>query len=754
MKRRIFALVTGSLLSFSGLAQENVVPCGTNEALENLHNQFPQLREDYLANQELLNNSLQFETVVENGVAQKKATYIIPVVFHILHEYGNENISDAAVYNLMEDLNEDYSATNADLSQVVSQFTSVIGNANIEFRLASLDPFGNCTNGIEHIYSHETNLGESVSKLNQWNRAHYMNVWVVTEPNSGGPIQGTLLGYATFPSSTDGSGFWTDGIVLRDWTVTSNDRTLSHEAGHYLGLLHPFNGVTNIGDPAECGDDGVQDTPPTEGSFSTCNLNLKTCDASYYSLYDSLANVQNIMDYSNCSVMFTQDQTTIMSNTLQGISGQRNILILDSIHELTGVKTMTMPQTALTVPLCVPVADFFTPDGICSSVASTPCTRTVSVGSTVDFEDASWNAVIDSRSWTFEDATPATSTSATPSVVFNSPGWKQVTLTVSNSAGSDTKSESHYIYVSPSWPDSYGPTMFNMESSTDPDKGTNLFLVENVEDNFSKFRVVDGVGIDGSKAWKLNTYFDNSQADPYTDDWFYNYRLGGTSDRLITPAVDLTYTTNVNVSFWFSYATNATAIADITETLKVYYSRNGGESWSPLIVSVDGSIVGATISGEDLVTAGYASNSDFAPTSNSQWREGTFSYSNSAGNDNRVRFLFEFDASDNASNLYIDNVNVSGTLNVQDAVLNDLGLVVYPNPTKGQPINVSFNAQDEATTFILRDAQGKVIAEQVIETTSGQVSQQLKNTENLPAACYFLEVSSGDHTTTRKVVVL
>lgn len=754
MKKRIFAIVAGSLFTFAGFAQQEI-PCATDEALKNLHEQFPQLKQEYLVNQELLRNSLQIQTVVdENGVAQKKATYVIPVVFHILHEYGTENIPDSRVYTIMEELNEDYSATNADLSQVVVPFDTVIGNANIEFRLAALDPLGNCTNGIEHIYNHETNNGESVSKINQWNRARYMNIWVVHEPNSGGTVQGTLLGYATFPASTDGSGFWTDGIVLRDYTVNSGDRTLSHEAGHYLGLAHPFNGVANIGDPSECGDDGVADTPPTQGSFSNCNLALPTCDTTQTNV--PIANVQNIMDYSSCAVMFTEDQATIMSNTLQGIAGQRNQLWQDSTLQITGVDNLSVPQDpsdVLTVPLCTPVADFFTPDGVCKTDGSAICTKTVCLGSNVRFEDASWNAVIDSYAWEFQDATPATSTSANPIVVFDTPGWKTVTLTVTNAAGSDTRVAESYIYVSPNWPDNIGPATFDMETDVAPGTGNYLFLVENVEDNFSKFSVVNGVGYDQSRAWKLQTYFDNSQADPFTDSWFYNFRLGGTLDRLITPSMELAYTTNVNVTFKYAYATNATVTGDITEELKVYSTRDCGESWTPRILSVEGSTVGSAISGDDIVTAGYASNADFTPNSNTQWREASFTYTPTSA-DMQTRFMFEFRASDLASNLFIDNISVTGVLNLQETGFEGMDLQVFPNPSAGEPINVAYMAQDEPVEFTLLDAQGKIIATQVINTTNAQVSTQLENTANLPTAMYFLEVRSGDNTTTRKVVVM
>jgi hypothetical protein len=251
----------------------------------------------------------------------------------------------------------------------------------------------------------------------------------------------------------------------------------------------------------------------------------------------------------------------------------------------------------------------------------------------------------------------------------------------------------------------------------------------------------------------LQTYFDNSQADPFTDAWFYNFRLGGTIDRLITPSIELAYTTNVNVTFKYAYATNATVTGDITEELKVYSSRDCGESWTPRILSVEGSTVGSAISGDDIVTAGYASNSDFNPTSNTQWREASFTYTPTSA-DMQTRFMFEFRASDLASNLFIDNINITGVLNLQETGFEGMDLQVFPNPSAGEPINVAYMAQDEPVEFTLLDAQGKIIATQVVNTTNAQVTTQLENTANLPTAMYFLEVRSGDNTTTRKVVVM
>ena len=122
--------------------------------------------------------------------------------------------------------------------------------------------------------------------------------------------------------------------------------------------------------------------------------------------------------------------------------------------------------------------------------------------------------------------------------------------------------------------------------------------------------------------------------------------------------------------------------------------------------------------------------------------------------DEFTRFKFEFEASDLSSNLYIDEIFVSGTLSLTSEEISGLDLTVYPNPTvNGEAINVTYFANDNDVTFTLRDVQGKVISSETLTQTNSEVNHTLKNSENLPAACYFLEVRSGDHSVTKKVVV-
>jgi PKD repeat protein len=88
------------------------------------------------------------------------------------------------------------------------------------------------------------------------------------------------------------------------------------------------------------------------------------------------------------------------------------------------------------LPLQPPVAEFF------------GGRTTVEEGQTVDFADLSSNNPT-SWSWTFEGGTPAASTEKNPFVVYNTVGTYTVTLTATNSAGSDTEIKTGYITVNP-----------------------------------------------------------------------------------------------------------------------------------------------------------------------------------------------------------------------------------------------------------------------------------------------------------------
>ena len=78
---------------------------------------------------------------------------IIPVVFHVIHYNGPENISDEQIYSGIEVMNRDFRKLNPDTADVITEFEDIAADSEIEFRLAQIDPDGNCHTGINRIVS-------------------------------------------------------------------------------------------------------------------------------------------------------------------------------------------------------------------------------------------------------------------------------------------------------------------------------------------------------------------------------------------------------------------------------------------------------------------------------------------------------------------------------------------------------------------------------------------------------------------------
>jgi hypothetical protein len=269
MKNIYRSIKLGLLLcagSFSMMAQ-STLPCATTEFTNQLRAKYPQLQTDF-------DNYNQSMTTVSHAGERTTTTYIVPVVFHVMHVNGVENISDATIFAQMNRLNTDYRKLNSDTSSIVGRFDTLASDVNIEFRLAQIDPNGNCTNGIERIYTHKTFQADDESKLNQWPRDKYLNIWVVHDI-AGSTSSATILGFAHFPSDVAGPLFVYDGIIAVYNTIGGSSRTLTHEIGHYLNLLHPWGSTNDPG--VACGDDLVDDTPITKGHFSTCPLLDAAC---------------------------------------------------------------------------------------------------------------------------------------------------------------------------------------------------------------------------------------------------------------------------------------------------------------------------------------------------------------------------------------------------------------------------------------------------------------------------------------------
>ena len=115
-----------------------------------------------------------------------RAVVTIPVVVHVVYSTTSQNISQAQIQSQIDVLNEDYGATNADVTDVPSVWTSLVADSEIRFQLANNDPDDNLTNGITRTETTVTNWNGSddvkytaLGGHDAWPAASYLNIWGV-----------------------------------------------------------------------------------------------------------------------------------------------------------------------------------------------------------------------------------------------------------------------------------------------------------------------------------------------------------------------------------------------------------------------------------------------------------------------------------------------------------------------------------------------------------------------------------------------
>ncbi len=694
------AFAVATLSANTAFAQEQQHHCGSTEHMQNIYQQNPGMEQQVMDLH--LRSWTEGKENLDNNRSSSPPTYIIPVVFHIIHDYGTENISDAQIFDQMNILNRDFRKLNADTSQIVAPFDSIAADCNIEFRLAQLDPEGNCTDGIERIASLETYVGDDGSKLHQWPRDKYLNVWVVRDMADG------VGGYAYFPAAADGFYYPFDGIIIRHDATgsigTSNptsSRSLTHEVGHYLSVPHTwgFNNAPGVA----CGDDGILDTPQTKG-WTTCNLtNNAVCT------FGQPENVQNYMEYAFCQRMFTYGQRAAMHYALNSSVADRNNLWTTANLTATGCLNVQ--------PVCAPNTDF-------------DINRTmICEGGSVTLTDLTWGSAATSWSWTATcGATTLTSTQQNPTFTnLTQTGWYNVTLASSNATSSQTVTKNNYFYVGAN----QSPlTAVYQESFENANVMFMGYVANDRYQNGSIFQHTTGVGYTGTSSILLNNY---------------GLSIAGDSDEFITPAYDLRFNSGLQFQFKYAYATrslNASSNADAC--FRVYTSVDCGISWQSRYVSL----------GMNVPTAGFAS-SFFVPQNANEWEQVTINLPGSFSNEDHVLFKFTFGSPDDgiANNLYIDDLNILSTnVGITDPSVNG-GFNIYPNPGDGNS-TIAYSLTESAKVQMdIFDISGRLISSvNKGEQAAGNYTMTLNETAALAPGTYMVQMTIGDKVSTQKYV--
>ncbi len=659
----------------------------------------PGLADKYVVYEENIKQIIASLKANENKSGYKTDTLIngkriIPVVFHVIHNGGPENISREQIEDAIKLINIDYNKQNTDTGtgHTYPDFNALRADCQIEFRLAKLDPSGNCTDGIIRHFDPQTNYGY-FSTMSQycWLPSRYLNVFTVNYIYPEGmslPDGAFIGGMSPFPPSNTLSQALTGGDTLADGVLIRHDgigsigtattlggmpvnalnRTFTHESGHYFNLYHPFQtgplcvifgsdgcGSTLLG----CGDE-VADTPPVQTASQNTTLSCYAPGSRNTCTNDSPDQpdmIENYMDYQwgYCTNLFTQGQLARINATMQ--SDRRKLWSKENLI-FTGVMDTTPAH-------CAPIADFISNS------------RLVCVGGNLQFTDFSYSGQAQSWLWTFDGGTPSTSTDQNPLITYNTPGIYNVYLKVMNTNGSDSIMKQNLITVKPLTASAQAPFTEDFEAVI----LNNGWYINN--DAGNAWEITDTAFFSGAKSIRIKNFTGNN---------------AGSFDEIITPAYDLTLLPTDGtpmIKFRLAYAgkINAGTIVTSADTafdaLKMFASVDCGETWSEKYSE----------NGIALSSANAVSGS-FAPSSSAEWKLVSRPLPYSYLSNNHIMFKFVFH-SNAGNNLYIDDINITGsTVGFDEIALSKLNFTIQPNPVSDVS-EIQFNLEIPALTRIV-----------------------------------------------------
>lgn len=685
------------LFNNSAEAQETL-PCGHDHIIHQWWSKNPTMKEQYNNNVEKIKDRiLEKSKYLQDGNRNNKIT--IPVVFHVLHLNGAENISEVQIQDQIRILNRDYQKGNSDTSLVVSAFKNKIADIGFEFQLAKLDPEGNCTNGIVRHYTSKTiwNSEKLEDFTYTWPPNKYLNIYVVKKIDIAPAY--TFLPGIGIPD-------YADAIVCESWLVGSvgtasvaNSRVLTHEVGHWFGLPHIW-GVSNA-PGVSCGDDFVEDTPVTKG-FVSCSINnAKICDPNI------IENVQNYMDYSPCKLMFTNGQSAYMHETISLGLNKRDHLVSEENLMSTGI---------LGDKPCTILADFY-------SVFSNICK-----GESIKFfsqsQTGSGNSAL---TWKIEGGFPSFSNDTVVEATFPEAGKYEVKLIVSGSNGMDSISKFIQVF-----------------------------------DGNNGYRVPFYVNFDDGKLPSEIQLFNNQpmgvQWETLTDIGanstngciFLNNAKAAINAYFETPFFDFTENNKPGMSFYYAYAKNTVSQVD---SFRLEFTMDCGKTWKifPGIPSTN------TMANN----TGGVMSTPFFPGSSDQWKKITLNNNFQALFKNKpsvkFRFYFKSDPNGNGSNnIFIDEINITNESISAIQGQEDAGVHIFPNPSNSG-INIEVqgtglnNCQIEIGS-LTRSYLDKIIPELVL---SDKVKFVINKYNNMSAGIYYVKVKKAGFTDiVRKIVIL
>jgi len=649
---------------------------------------------------------LEFETqqLLQNKSQPAVApAYVIPVVFHVIYTTASGNISDAQIIDQINILNKEFKRQQADTVLTPAAFLPMAAPIDMEFRLATIDPSGKCTNGINRIYSTLSNCSynrNDVKALSYWPSDKYLNIWVVQSMHYGDyNCQGG--GYAQFPGGSpliDGINIRGDVIGSIGTAVTSTfgnfkGRYLIHELGHYFNLRH-------IWGDAVCGSDLVADTPPHVNSNSGCPSFPHKPNSQCSGSNANGEMFTNYMDYTNgsCLNMFTAGQVARMTAALNSSVSNRN--------NLWSAQNLSVTGTA--DPYVYPVACVAIPD-VLPYEPLTAC-----VGDSVKLTDKSYGGLASSRTWLVPGGSASSLSDSIIKVKYTSPGLYSVSLTntyLTNTVTTvyqnkvlvlnDVPNFSYFFPFAEGFEDSF---MF----STD-------WVSRNLDNDGAQWVLTNSTAFTGNNCVMVQNF---NKSAPLVDE-------------LISPEYDLSAVHNPTLTFQVHFAARASTNND---KLQVYISNNCGKSWISVYTKT---------ANQGLKTTSVNISNSYTPAASSpEWRKENVNLLNS-WTGGKVNFKFVF-TSGGGNNIFLDDININGISTVGfEELSKDQLLVVFPNPNQGL-LEFTFHVKKEGEVQVeLTDLLGSVLLRETCIARASEANTKQLDLQHLARGTYFLTLRQG-----------
>lgn len=634
---------------------------------------------------------------------------IVPVVFHVVHNGGASNISDAQVIDALRIINRDFNKENPDTATIDPRFVALASRPGFQFRLAQIDPNGNCTTGITHTFSTQTLVGDNnVKNVIRWDTNRYLNIWVTERANGAG-------GYAFLPC---GGGSLNDGIVIlntqfgsigRSCRTNFCIRSLTHELGHYFGLPHTWGGSNTPGLASNCSiDDGIADTPNTVGSSGgICNLNEATCGP--------VANTQNYMDYATCASMFTIGQRNVMRASLN--LACRSTLVSPANLVATGT------NNGFQAPPCPPVAAF------------RPTTNVVCPGGAVNFVDESYgNLGTVTYAWSFPGGTPSTANTQNVTVTYAAAGTYDVTLTITGPNGTSTLTKQQVVRVlgaGAAFPAPYAEAFEDnnwLNNPANADKNWRNEAASGSNERWTRVTGVNGPSLAGNSALRL--------------------RLPNISDGAVTtlysPLINLTTSNATDNRLVFDYA-YARLTAGSDDVVRIAFSSDCGSSWTTNVNIATGLLVSNT--------GGQPVTGSFAPSA-TEWRTRTLPVPSALQGASNLLVRLEAVAG-GGNNLFLDNFRVESATVTRTRDLTTHRISVLPNPlTRETAVEFSLDKPTTAQVQVL-DLLGRTVL-RTAQQQLGSGQQRIAlgtDGQQLSPGVYLVQLTLGQERFTSRVLV-